>query len=161
MRKAVGQASCLGSSVVEQGSEEPCVVSSILTPGTTKIPSQDGVFVCMPYKKEPLWILFWSGQRGSASPLGSPSLPSGWPPSRPTRWCSHMAPTFSPLRTPNCWRALSQQKRLQRMCCNLFGRARGARTLDLLVPNQARYQLRYSPMATFRTSVEYPILASM
>ena len=26
----------LGSSVVEQGSEEPCVVSSILTPGTTK-----------------------------------------------------------------------------------------------------------------------------
>ncbi len=24
----------LGSSVVEQGSEEPCVVSSILTPGT-------------------------------------------------------------------------------------------------------------------------------
>ena len=45
MRKAVGQASCLGSSVVEQGSEEPCVVSSILTPGTTKISSQGGIFV--------------------------------------------------------------------------------------------------------------------
>ena len=31
--------------MVEQGSEEPCVDSSILSLGTTKIPSEDGVFV--------------------------------------------------------------------------------------------------------------------
>ncbi len=55
-----------------------------------------------------------------------------------------MAPAFSPLRTPNCWRALANKKSCNKGC-NFFGRARGDRTLDLLVPNQARYQLRYSP----------------
>ncbi len=54
----------LGSSVVEQGSEEPCVVSSILTPGT-KNPSAmcRRTFCCSESKNtqnknSPIWGVF-------------------------------------------------------------------------------------------------------